>query len=155
MRRRGPVNISGQDSAVLGNQVNVFDGALNINSYGMNHNTRISYDEVLTTDKTYNIWEDLGKPIYFEVTICATDFIQITLLGEKDWATNTDFNRTEASLLLIPNEEAFIYDEEFTKLLVEICDLPGCSPTVSIFASGFIPDSRGVNQYRSKIEQDI
>jgi len=155
MRRRGPINISGQDSAVLGNQVNAFDGALNVNKWGMNHNTRWSVDEVLIADKTYDIWELLGKPIYFEVSIVATDFIQITLLAEKCWASNTEFDRVNASMLLLPNEEAFIYDEEFTQLKVEICDCPNCSVNISVYASGFIPDSRGVNQYRSKIDQNI
>jgi len=154
-RRRGPIEIGGQDAALLGNQVNAWDGSISVNRYGMSHNTRISYDEELTTDKTYSIWEDLGRPIYFEVSITATGFFQVTLLGEKDWADQTDLDRTQAAILCIPNEELFIYDEEFTRIFVEICDEPGCNPTISIFASGFIPDNRGVNQYRGRIDMDV
>jgi hypothetical protein len=153
-RRRGPIEISGQDGAVLGNQVNAWDGSISVNKYGMNHNTRWSIEEVINSDKIYDVWEELGRPIYFEVSIMANNFIQITLMGEKCWAEKTEVDRTEAAMLLIPDEEAFIYDEEFTRLKVEICE-DNPDVMISIYASGFIPDSKGVNHYRNKIDKNM
>ena len=144
-----------QDGAVLGNMVNTYDGSLSVNNYGMNHNTRISYDEILIGDKTYNVWEDLGRPIYFEVTITCAEFYQVTLLGEKDWADQTESKRTQASLFCFPEEKLFIYDEEFTRILIETCEECTDGVLLSIYASGFIPDGRGVNQYRTKIDMNI
>ena len=154
-RRRGPIEIGGQDGALLGNQVNAWDGAINVNKYGMSHNTRHPYDEILTSDKTFSIWEDLGRPIYFEVNFRASDFCRITLLGDKTWADQTDLTRVTAGIVCNPNETVFIYDEEFKDLQVEIPECCCCKVHVSIFASGFIPDNRGLNQYRERTDMDV
>jgi len=154
-RRRGPIEVGGQDGAIFGNQVNAWDGAVNVNQYGMNHNTRKPYDEILTVDKVFNVWDDLGKPIYFEVNFRADEFCRVTLLGDKHWADQTDLERIEAGIVCCPGETLYIHDEEFKNLLVEIPDCSSCSVHVSIFASGFIPDNRGVNQYRGKIDMNV
>jgi hypothetical protein len=141
-RTRGPIEIGGQDGSVLGGLVNVWDGAINVNKYGMTHNTRKPYDELITSDKVYHIWEDLGKPVYFEVTISCDNYFQIKLLADKDLATNTNINNLDAGILCYPNDVAFIHDEEFKDLSIEI--LPNTTVRVSIFASGFLPDYQGV-----------
>ena len=154
-RRRGPIEIGGQDGALWGNQVNHFDGALHVNQYGMNHNTRKPYNEQLFGDKTFNIWEDLGKPIYFEVNVVCNKDYSVTLIGNKSWADRTTVDNLEADILCLPEEEIFIYDEEFEKLLVQICDPPETDTWIYIYASGFIPDAKGDNFYREKLEQDF
>ena len=145
LRRRGPIEIGGQDGAIFGNMVNVFDGAINVNKYGMSHNKRKSYIELLTGDKTYHVWDDLGKPIYFEVTISCDQYFKITLIGDKDWSIDTEVNNLDGSFLFSPGDVAFIHDEEFKDILVEI--QTGVDTNISMFASGYSPDFEGVNYY--------
>ena len=147
-RTRGPIEIGGQDGSVLGGLVNVWGGAINVNKYGMSHNTRKPYNEILTVDKTYNIWEDLGRPIYFEVTITCDDYFKVTLIGDKDWATGTTIADLDGGIMCGPGDVAYIHDEEFKDLLVEI--QVGATVNISMFASGFIPDLNGVDYYRDR-----
>lgn len=152
-RRRGPIKVGGQDGAVLSNMVNVTDGSLSVNKYGMQFNTRKPYEEAITDDTNFTIWEDLGRPIYFEVIVTVNDFFKVNLIGQKQWADQTEVANLEAGIVCNPGDVVKIYDEEFTDLFVEISALKP-RVLISIFASGFIPDNAGVNQYRTKIDMN-
>jgi len=152
-RHRGPILVGGQDGGVLGNQVNVWDGALSVNTRGMKFNTRKAYEEKISADKIYPIWEDLGRPIYFEVNVTCSDYYRVTLMAVKNWADQTELERLDGGLLCKPGQQLKIEEEEFTNLLIEVCS-DATDVCVSMYASGFIPDNEGVNQFRKKIDMN-